>query len=302
MSRLKRILTESIKNFTINLRFSIACIFTTIACTFFIGVFFLFGINVYKGLLNVQNHVAISVFFNKDVDEYDVLYLKNKLEKLPEVKEVKYISGEEALEIFAKNNEFDEELINSLKDDNPLKDSSSLEIYYNDVENIPKIKQYLEKESIVRKIKDSSTITNELLKMIKISVTILVTIFIILVFIAVILINLNIANAISIRKEEINTMRLMGATNLFIASPYIMEGILISALGTLPSAFSLFYMYKFIEEYIIKYNINLIFNIRILPLNDVYIYMFGIVSIFGFLIGIFGSMLAITKVLISEEV
>ena len=76
-------------------------------------------------------------------------------------------------------------------------------------------------------------------------------IILILLCVAVFLISNTVAIGISIRKEEIGIMKLIGATNFFVRAPFLIEGMIIGLIGAIIPLVLLFVMYKKVIEYVL---------------------------------------------------
>ena len=122
--------------------FSIASIITITACLFLFGIFYFMVSNVQYMIKNIENAVSITVFFDEGITDARVEEMRVALETKPEVKEVIYVSAEEAWEKF-KTDIFDEqeELISTFEEDNPLADSASFEITVTDIAKQGKLVQ-----------------------------------------------------------------------------------------------------------------------------------------------------------------
>ncbi len=190
-----------------------------------------FNITTDRAVETVKNKVDISVYFKSNVAEDDILNIKRILENFDEVKEVEYVSRDEALEDFKERHAGEEVITQTLEelDKNPL--LASLNIKAKDLSQYGVIASYLESESLTDMVEKVTFAQNELvikrLEMLVSGLNVVVfalTLF--LAFLAVMVTFNTISLAIFSNKEQIGIMRVVGADNKFIRGPYIVEGII----------------------------------------------------------------------------
>jgi len=193
----------------------------------------------------LQEKADISVFFKENVKEEDISKIKEKIENFPEVKEVEYISKEEALENFKKVHKDNPSIIESLQliGKNPL--PASLNIRADSSSAYEKLANFLEKgeyKDFIEKVnyRQNQLIINRLFSISDNIKTGGLIISCILIFIAFVVTFNTIRLAIYSRRKEIAIMKLIGATNWFVRGPFLIQGILVGLFaGTL--SFLLFY-------------------------------------------------------------
>lgn len=179
----------------------------------------------------LQDKIDISVYFNLDTPEEDILKVKSELENLGEVKNVEYVSREVALKIFKEKHQDNLFLLQALKEleSNPLEASLNIKAqeasqyeaisnfleggYYKDI--IDKV-NYKQNKEVIGKL--SNIITNVRKAGVGLS-GIFILIVILITFSAIRL-------TMYSSREEIRIMRLVGASNWFIRGPFIVEGAL----------------------------------------------------------------------------
>ncbi len=226
-------LEQSIKNIKRNHLFSLASVGTISACLFLFGVFYFVVSNVQYVIKNAESSVAVSVFFEEDAGDEQIVAIGDQIKAREEVDHIEYISAEQAWNTFKKDKLKDQEdLIETFGSDNPLADSSSYEVYLNDVSKQDALVKYIEEIEGVRQV-NSSVATAKGFNSVSILVgTISAVIIILLLVVSVFLISNTVAMAIASRKEEIFIMHLIGATDFFIEAPFLMEGVIIGIAGT----------------------------------------------------------------------
>ena len=200
-------------------------------------LFFLQGMASFM-IAGLQESVDISTYLKNTATQEEVAQLKEELESMPEVKEVKYVSKEQALESFVETHKQDEVILESLEivGQNPL--LASLNIKAFSVNQYPAISKFLEDTPLASIISDVdyfdrapvidklSTLTAGIQ-----SAVLLVTLF--AGFVAVLVVFNTIRLTIYSSRDEIEIMRLVGASNWFIRGPFIIQGMIVGVLATL---------------------------------------------------------------------
>ncbi len=202
-------------------------------------------------IIKVQEKIDVSVYFKEEAPENDILALRDEIKKIPEVKNVEYISKEEALEIFTQKHEGEKELLESLAEaGNPFLahlnivafEASQYEAISNflnqdSLQNIIQEVDYYQRKSIINNIYSITSNINKAG----------IILGLILGLIAALVAFNTIRLAIYSLREEISIMRLVGASNWFIRGPFVIQGIVcgvIAALITLLLTFALCYFFS----------------------------------------------------------
>jgi len=184
--------------------------------------------------------VDVSVYFNLNTKEPDILALKSKLESLKEVASVEYVSTDQALEIFKNRHAGDDVLLKSIQelDNNPLE--ASLNILAKDSNQYAAIAYFLNQDqfkNIIGKINytENKVVIDRLNNIIRVLREGGLVAGLILAFIAFLVAFNTVRLAIYSSREEITVMKLVGASNWFVRGPFIVEGVLH---GIIASVFS----------------------------------------------------------------
>ena len=212
--------------------FSLASIGTIAASLFLIGIFYFVTANFSHMMQSAESSVGVTVFFDEGITEEEINVLQQDIKKRAEVADIVYISAEEAWENY-KEKHLNEELIATFGNDNPLADSASFEIYLNDVDMQKSLVKYLEGLNGIRRVNDAGSVAESLSGINYIITGISAAIILVLVGVAVFLINMTIATGISVRKEEISIMHLIGATDFFVHAPFVVEGMILGFGGAI---------------------------------------------------------------------
>ncbi len=193
-----------------------------------------------SAITSIKEKVDISVYFKSNVPEDSILSVKRSLESLEEVREVNYVSREQALAEFKERHKEDETIVQTLDElkENPL--LGSLNIKAKELEQYETIASYLETPSLKDIIEKVTFAQNELVinRLSSLVATfnrtiVLITVF--LAFLAVMVTFNTIRLAIFSSSAEIGIMRLVGASNGFIKGPFLVEGILYGIISAVVS-------------------------------------------------------------------
>lgn len=222
---------QGFKNIARNSMFSLASMATMAACIFMFGIFYILVFNVNAMVQTAEESVAITVFFDEGISDSRIEDIGEDIKKRTEVREIVYVSAEEAWESFKVDYFKGNEEFASGFSDNPLANSANFEIYLKDVSQQSGLVTYLESIDGVRAVNQSQVVAETLTEFNKILSIVSVGIISILLCVAVFLINNTVAVGIAVRKEEISIMKLIGATDFLVRAPFIVEGIVIGLVG-----------------------------------------------------------------------
>ena len=238
LTKIKRIIKTGWKEFSRNIGLSMATVFIMIMVISLVTMLFL--LKPVSDILigNVQKRVDVSVYLKEDVNTDQIMELRSELSKIPEVKEINYVSKEEALETFIEMHKDDPVLIESLTEVgyNPFLASLNIKAWeasqYEQVANflesdsfqnlIDKV-DYYQRKPVIEKVFALANGVNK------------VGFFLGIIFGAIaVLISFNTVRiAIHSSKEEISIMRLVGASNWFIRGPFLVQGVIVGFIAVI---------------------------------------------------------------------
>lgn len=286
-------LGQGFKNLVRNGWYTLASIATIAACLFLFGIFYSVLVNFQHIVHEAENGVAVTVFFEKGTTDDQMMALKAELEMRPEVRLIEFESATEAWEEFKV--QYLGEYAEGYAGDNPLADSSNLQIYLNDVSKQPMLVAYLQSVNIVRVVNRSELAASTLSAANRLIALVSMGIIILLIAVSVFLINNTVAVGISIRSEEINIMKYIGATDFIVRAPFVIEGILIGLIGSVIPLVAVYILYGVAVNYFTTHYAMLNTFINFLPREE----FFGNLTLITFLIGIgigfFGSMFTVRR-------
>lgn len=213
----------------------------------------------------IKEKIDVNLFLKSTTKEEEILALKANLEKLSEVKEIEYVSKEQALERFKEKHSNNTEILNSLRElgTNPLTPTliikpSSLDAFDNLINQLNAIdseiiesRNFADYKLILDKI-------NGITKKVGDAALFLSTLF---VFITLLVVYNSVRVTIYTHKREIAIMRLVGASRWFIQMPYLLSGVIYAAFGVAAVAL-IFYPFlsllqPYLEAFFVGYNVNL---------------------------------------------
>lgn len=245
---------QGVKNIRRNLMFSLASVGTMVACLFLFGIFYMLVVNFQSAVTTVEKNVTVSVFFNAGVTQEQIDLIGEKIRYRKELNTIEYVSADQAWENFKEESydQVDSDLITgAFGEDNPLKNSASYQITLKDVSKQAEFVKFVEGLDGVRSVKSSEAVANGLASMNSLVGYASMAIIVILLFVAIFLITNTITIGITVRKEEIGIMKLIGATDFFVRAPFVVEGIIIGLVGSAIPVIILRYMYENVIQYVV---------------------------------------------------
>lgn len=285
-------LRQGIRNIARNKLFSLASIATIGACLFLFGIFYAVLINFQNIVKTAQEGVSVTIFFEKGTTETRMQEIGDLIIKRLEVSKVEFISADEAWEGFK------EEYLGEYSDgytENPLIDSANFQIYLSDVSMQPALVTYLESITEVRKVNRSELAATTLSGVNALIAYATAGIIGILFAVSIFLISNTVAIGISVRKEEINIMKYIGATDFFVRSPFVIEGILIGVVGSAIPLVLVYMLYNRVIEYVMSNFATLSQLLAFLPVEDLFRTLVPVSVAMGAGIGFLGSITTVRK-------
>jgi cell division transport system permease protein len=300
---IKRILRSGFIGFWRNAYVSLAAIFVmTITLTVICGLMLVSEL-LSVSLSQIREKVDINVYTVTTASEESIMALKSSLEALPDVEEVTYTSREEALTAFRDRHKSDELTIQALEElgDNPL--GASLAIRAKETSQYESIAAFLEEQRNLENpesplidrvnFNQNKTAIDKLTNIIDAAERSGFIAMIVLVVSSVLISFNTIRLAIYTTREEISIMRLVGASNMFIRGPFILQGIMY---GLVAGVLALLIVYP-VALYLgpvtgTFFGLN-IFNYFVTNFASLFVTLVGA----GILLGIVSSVLAIARYL-----
>lgn len=287
---------QGIVNIWKNKIFSLASIATMTACIFLFGLFYMIVTNFQSMVKDAEAGVAVTVLFDEGISEQRIEEIGELIDARVEVSHFDFISAEEAWESFKEVYfEGNESAAASFAGDNPLANSASYAIYMNDISMQEALVTYLQSVDGVREVKQSEMVANTLTDFNSLIGYISAGIILILLGVAVFLISNTITVGISVRREEIGIMKLIGATDYFVRAPFVVEGIVIGLIGAAIPLGILYVLYDKVIVYIEEQFTFIGSMMKFLSANEVFHTLVPVALILGVGIGFIGSKITIRK-------
>lgn len=252
---LYRIIKFSLQDFFRNFWLSAATIIILVLTL--ITINFLLILNFVTGavLNEVKDKIDVSIYFKQDVPESQIGNIKSYLLSLPEIKDVFYVTPEEALEDFKEKHKDDTAILESLNEvgKNPL--GATLVVRTRDTkdyENILKVFDDEKYDSIIqdKNFDDHQAVIEKITEIAEKAEKTTFGIAGLFAIIAILIIFNTVRIAIYTHREEIGIMKLVGAANWFIRSPYLVSGIIYGIFAVLFSIIITYPLIGFIEPYL----------------------------------------------------
>ncbi|MBX4215470.1 ABC transporter permease [Candidatus Parcubacteria bacterium] len=239
----RRVLRSGFVSFYRNSVISIAAILVVTITLFVIGGLLMSRAVLGFSLNQIKDKVDVNVYFNVSAPEERILELKRSLEALPEVRSAEYISREQALAEFKARHESDYLTLQALDElgENPL--GAVLNVKAKEPSQYESIAKFLggynalvpDAPNIIDKINyfQNKEIIERLTSIIAAGQKLGLAVTLILVAISVIIVFNTIRLIIYISREEISVMKLVGASDLYIRGPFMVEGVVYGLFATI---------------------------------------------------------------------
>ena len=285
--------------------FSLASIATISACLFLFGLFYAIVANFQNILKTAEEGVSVTVFFHSEKDEceshtQDQLPTDQRIEDIGqqiaarmEVSDVRFVSDDEAWETFAADY-YGEDYSTGFPE-NPLEGEDNYEVYLSDVSMQSALVTWLESIPEVRKVNYSELTANTLSGVNLLIAYVSVGIIIILLGVSIFLISNTVAIGISVRKEEINIMKYIGATDFFVRAPFVLEGMLIGLVGAAVPLWIIHSLYNYVLSYVVERFSVLSQFLNFLTVEEVFHVLTPVSLGVGVGIGFLGSITTVRK-------
>ncbi len=302
----KRVFKSGLQSFVRNGFVSVSSVLVMTITLFIITSFIILAGCLNYSLEQVKNKVDVNVYFVTTASEPEVLMVKKSLEALPEVASIEYISRDQALENFKAKHQGDQLILQSIDQlgDNPL--GATLNIRAKDPSQYAGIAKYLDSIStgaasdnasnIIYKFNyaQNKVIIDRLTNIINSANRVGMWFAIIFIFISIVVTFNTIKMTIFMARDEISVMRLVGASNMYVKGPFIVNGLLYGVISSLIILISVAVATFSINHYYGSYFIGFdLFKYYI----DNFLRIFGIVLGSGIGLGVVSSYLATMKYL-----
>ena len=280
-----------IRNFSLSLA-SISCIAITLIVVAFSIVL---SYNVENFAESIRKDVTIIIFLDNDATSEDASRIEKEIKATGNAESLTFKSKKQQAEETANENGILKTIINEWTDDtNPLLDSFELKV--KDVEIIKSTASKIKEIKKVNTVSYGEDLVDKLITIFNVVKKISIAAVVALIIVTAFLITNTIKLAIYARKREIEIMRLVGASNLSIKIPFVIEGLFLGLLGSIVPVLITIYGYTGLYDFFGGKLFNSALAKLIAP--DPFIYLASLLLvIIGILVGMFGSWQAVRKYL-----
>ncbi len=284
---------EGVRNVWSNRIMSIASVCVLVSCLVLTGAAALLSINVQSTVDAVGQNNEIKVFIKEELSQIEAKYIGREIEKMDNVKEVIFVSSEEALATYKK--QVGEQLFEKLGERKKvlpdrfrvqMKDLSKYDETVKEIKAINGVDSISDRRSFAEKLTKVSNLVN----------IIAVGVVIALIIISLFIIANTIRATMYSRRFEISIMKSVGATDMFVRMPFLVEGMVIGIISAAISTGALALLYNALVSVMLKTNLPLEF----LSCTDVVLPLALAFVVVGVLVGFFGGFISIRKYLKKE--
>ncbi len=263
----------------------VSAVVTVCISLLLLGCFAILLINANEVVESLREKVEMEAFLQENLPPDSVAIVREKIAAIPGVKDIAYVSKEEAAEIFKQD--FGEDIYRVLNF-NPLPPSVKISLksgyrtsvaaagIYDAVRNVNGVEDVIYRKKLLEML-DSRAVA---LLWLMLGIGVFVTIS------SVFLVANTIRLAIYAKREIIRTMKLIGATRGFIRTPFVIEGLVQGFIGGCAAAAIVFVIFEYLGKWI---SIQLSEFVRVEP------YYYAVIVGVGCLLGILGSLISIRR-------
>lgn len=287
---------QGIKNIGRNRMFSFASIATMTASIFMLGAFLSIIMNVNAVREDLEEKVGITVFFENGTSDGRMEEIGAEIRRMEHVTEATFTSADEAWEKYKTEYlEGNEDLAEGFKE-NPLANSASYTVLVDKIENQDAVVRAIGAIRNVRRVNQSSGAARNLKSFNKLFTGSAIAIIVLLLIVTIILISNTVSVGISVRKDEIGIMKLIGATDSFVRAPFLVEGLLLGLIGSAIPLVILYFTYKvLIDSLLVRFGFMSSMGNVLLDVNTVFRYVAPLGLAIGIGVGLFGSILMVRR-------
>ncbi len=276
------------RNFSLSFA-SISCITITLIV---VAVSIVLSENVNNFTVLVENDVTIVAFIDNKLSDSQIDEIKDKISSIDNVSKIEFRSKKNITKEMRESSEtFDSIMKNWSDDENPIQNTFQVKV--KDINKIKNVADEIKKIDGINLVKYGEGMVEQLVSVFTVVHKICLGAVVALVLVTAFLISNTIKITISSRQREIGIMRLIGASNLNIRIPFIIEGLLLGALGSIVPILLTIYgytaLYKNFDGHLFSPFIKLIKPVPFIYTTSL------ILLVIGVAVGMFGSWRAVRK-------
>ncbi len=278
------------RNFSLSLA-SISCITITLIVVA-VAIILTYNVNNFASL--VEKDVTIVAFLNVDITEEQTNIVEEEIKKLDNIDNYVYRSKSELTEEMMKSSDvFNSIMAEWDEEENPLQATFQVKVV--DIDTIGDVANKIKEIEYVDVVKYGEGMVEQLVSVFNSIKNISLLVVAALILVTAFLISNTIKITIFSRQREIGIMRLVGASNINIKIPFILEGLFLGIIGSIIPVLITIYGYTAIY---MKFGGKLFTQIIQLIKPEPFIYLVSLVLVgIGMIVGMFGSWRAVKKYL-----
>lgn len=285
---------EGFRNVFKNKKSTFACLGVMCATMLIFGLFFTIGKNITHMVTEIEDAQGMRVFLLNETTDEEIEEIGEKINQIEGVNTTEFVTKEEAYNQMKKKLGDRQELMGGLE---PTIFSASYFVTLTDLSLNNSVQQKINELEHIKKITSSNETINTLATIGKWIRIVTGVTLIILVIISVFIISNTIKLTVHARRKEISIMKYVGATNNFIRSPFMVEGIIIGLLSGMISILLVSGGYNLITNKIIQSSVTQTIGLSILSFGQMVNQIIAIYIILGVGLGVLGSSISMKKYL-----
>lgn len=286
-------IVDALKSIKRNITVSFAAMLTVLVTFFVLGTFTLVGLNFNKTIEDVADKIEIKVYLQDDIKLVNQREVEIKLAEQEGVKAVTYESKDEAFTKLKKDLEGNSGMLEGYSlENNPL--ASSYIVTLEDASYAGSVSKAVEDMTGVESITNQQELIEKISRVVDFVQILGVVLFFVFIGVSIFLIMNTIKLAVYSRRREVGIMKFVGATDWFIRWPFVIEGMIIGAVGSLFATVLLYFIYRGVFGFIAS---NLLIA-NLVPVSFILTTLLGGFLLGGILVGAIGSIAALRKFLV----
>lgn len=286
-------IVDALKSIKRNITVSFAAMLTVLVTFFVLGTFTLVGLNFNKTIEDVADKIEIKVYLQDDIKLVNKREVEIKLSEQDGVKAVTYESKDEAFTKLKKDLEGNSGMLEGYSlENNPL--ASSYIVTLEDASYASNVTKAVEDMTGVESVTNQQELIEKISRVVDFVQILGVILFFVFIGVSIFLIMNTIKLAVYSRRREVGIMKFVGATDWFIRWPFVIEGIIIGAIGSLLATAVIYFIYRGVFGFIAS---NLLIA-NLVPVSFVLTTLLGGFLLGGIVVGAIGSIAALRKFLV----
>lgn len=291
LSAIWYLFSEGVKNIWRNLMMSIASVGILILCLVLTGSAVLASMNISSALSAIESQNTFNVYLKDEVQVLEAVQIGEKIKAMDNIAECEFYSKEDAIKKYSQD--LGPLFENLQGDKNPL--PHSFHIKLKDLSKYKETQEAIEQIEGIDSVSDRSAVAERLTKLDKGVHIIGTLVVIILVVVSLFIVSNTIKITMFSRRFEISIMKSVGATDLFVRIPFIVEGVVLGIISAIIASILLILTYDSIVAYV-----NQLVSFAHVPFEQVSWQVFLSFLCAGILFGLIGGCISIGRYLKKE--